>query len=75
VRDISTWQSHGQRIMILSVDPEFERSLGLSRFARTVRGSSRRLGADGLAIGTNDLKIDYATLFETARAYWVKSGR
>lgn len=70
VRDISTWQSQRQRIMILAVAPEFECSLNLSRLARMAREASRALGADGLSIGTNDLKTDYETLFKMATAFW-----
>ncbi len=70
VRDISTWQSRSQRIMILAVDPDFEHSLNLSRLARMAREASRTLGADGLSIGANDLKTDYETLFRTATAFW-----
>jgi hypothetical protein len=70
VRDISTWQSRGTRIMILAIDPEFERQLTLSRVARVAREASRALGADGLGIGTNDLNTDYETLFRTATAFW-----
>jgi hypothetical protein len=70
VRDISTWQSRSQRVMILAVDPEFERQLHLSRLARMAREASRAFGADGLSIGANDLKTDYETLFSTATAFW-----
>ncbi len=70
VRDISTWQSRGTRIMILAVDPGFERQLNLSRAARMALKASRALGADGLGIGTNDLKTDYETLFRTTTAFW-----
>lgn len=70
VRGISTWQSQRQRIMIVAVDPDFERSLNLSRLARMAREASKRLGADGLSIGTNDLKTDHDTLFRTATAFW-----
>ncbi len=70
VRNISTWQRQSQRVMILAVDPQFERQLNLSRFARMARQASRALGADGLSIGANDLKIGYDALFDTATAFW-----
>jgi hypothetical protein len=70
VRNISTWQKQSQKVMILKIDPAFERQLGFSRFARMARQASRAFGADGLGIGANDLKTDYDTLFATATAFW-----
>jgi hypothetical protein len=70
IRDIFTWQIRRQKFMILVVDAEFERQLNLSRLAQMARRANRAVGADGLSIGSNDLKTDYDTLFSTAKAYW-----
>ena len=73
IRNISTWQSRGQRIMIVALDPEFERTLGLSRLARIARGAGRAFGADGLGIGCNDLRTNYETMFNTATGFWKRN--
>jgi hypothetical protein len=75
VRDITTWEIHRARIMILAVDPEFARSLNRSRLATIMRGANSALGADGLAVNSADLKIGHDKLIETARAYWKRSMR
>lgn len=74
VRDITTWQSHRQRIMVIAVDPAFEERLGLSRIARMAREANKALGADGLTIAANDLSTSYETLLATTVAFWKKYG-
>ena len=69
VRDISTWQSHGQKIMVLAIDPGVESKLHLTRTAAWARGANRSLGADGLCITTSGLGISHDRLMETAIAY------
>jgi hypothetical protein len=66
---ISTWAYAGQKVMVLKVDPACESGLTLSATARWTRGANRALGADGLAITAQGLKIDYQTLFDTSMAY------
>jgi hypothetical protein len=56
--------------MVLAVDPEVEGKLHLSRIARWSRGANKRLGADGLCVTAQGLKIDYDELWSTAMAYW-----
>ena len=69
VQDISTWQYHRQKVMVLAVDPAVESRLTLTRLARWTRSANRALGADGLCIVSNELKISYASLLETSVAY------
>jgi hypothetical protein len=69
VRGISTWQSHGQKFMVLAVDPDVESKLSLTRTAAWTRGANRTLGADGLCITTNGLSISHDKLLKTATAY------
>jgi hypothetical protein len=66
VRWIGTWQS---QVMVLNVAPVFESRLTLSAIARWSRGLNRAIGADGLCITAQGLKIDYDTLLTTATAY------
>lgn len=67
VKRISTWESYGQKMMILAVDPALERRLTLGPIARWSRGANRALGADGLCITAQGLKIDYPTLLEISQ--------
>src|SRR5262249_47319830 len=72
VRGIFTWQFQLQKVMVLVVDPAVEARLTLTRMARWSRGPNRALGAGGLCITAQGLKINFATLLRTARSF--KSG-
>jgi hypothetical protein len=69
VRQISTWDNEGERIMVLAIDPAVERTLTLTRLARWSRAGNRTRGADGLCIGPTGLTIDYDALLDTSLAY------
>src|SRR5262249_14816964 len=58
VRNISTWEIRRQKIMVLDIDPATEQRLTLTRIARWSRGPNRALGADGLCVTPQGLKID-----------------
>src|SRR3954469_2695382 len=67
VRGVSTWSYNGTRawrqsVMVLAVDPATEAKLTLPLLARLTRRPNRWLGADGLCVGAQDLKIDFAAL-------------
>jgi hypothetical protein len=66
---ISTWQSSGQSVMVLAVDPAVEAHLTLTRVARWSRGPNRLLGADGLCITAQGLQISYDQLLATCQTY------
>jgi hypothetical protein len=70
VTGISTWEHRRQKIVVLAVEPATEASLLLTRIARWTRSANRALGADGLAIAAQGLKIDHDTLLATVTAYW-----
>lgn len=69
VQGISTWSSHGQRIIVLAVDQATEAGLTLSRIARWSRGANRSLGADGLCVTAQGLRMGYDDLLAVATAY------
>lgn len=79
IRKIYTWEYSGQRILVLDVDPETERTLHLSFIARWTRGANRKLGADGLCIAAHGLKIDYDEMFNLVQQHllrgWAKPGQ
>lgn len=75
VQSIGTWEFAGQKVMVVAVDPAVEKALGLTMIAAWSRGPNRALGADGLAITAQGLKIDYGTLLATCQEYWQAHGR
>jgi hypothetical protein len=71
---ISTWSHSGQRIMIVALKPGEEAKLKLSTIARLTRGANAKLGADGLAVTAQGLKIGYDDLLSTTMAYAERHG-
>lgn len=69
IRGISTWELAGNQVMVLAVDPAAEARLTLSTVARWTRSANRALGADGLCVSAQGLKIDYQTLLATSMDY------
>jgi hypothetical protein len=69
ITGISTWEFKRQKIMILAVNPAVETKLLLTPMARWTRGAKRALGADGLGITAQGVKIDYDALLATVTAY------
>lgn len=59
VSSIKVWESHGQRVLVLAVDPAVEEGLTLTRIARWTRGANRVLDADGLCITAQGLKLGF----------------
>lgn len=74
IQGISTWSYQGQNIMVLGVAPEVEAGLQLSTIARMTRGANRALGADGLCIASQGLKVGYDELLALATAYATAHG-
>ena len=69
IRGISTWTLQRQKVMVLDVDPEVEKTLPLTRIARWSRKANKSLGADGLCVTAQGLKTTYPQLLEAATAY------
>jgi len=69
INDIATWEYRRQRVMVLAVDPAVEAGLNLTRIVRWARGANRALGADGLCVTAQGLKIGYDELLATSLAY------
>jgi hypothetical protein len=69
VKDIRIWKHRRQRFMVLAVDPAVEAGLNLTRIARWSRNANRSLGADGLCVGSGDLKIGFDELLATSLAF------
>lgn len=64
IEDIYTWQTYGQKIVILQIpDAEWDR-LKLTSIARRSRSANRALGADGIAISAQGLTIGPDRLYE-----------
>jgi hypothetical protein len=69
IHNISTWQYRHARVMVLAVDPAIEAGLLLTRVARWTRAANRTLGADGLCVSAQGLKIGFDELLATSMAY------
>lgn len=69
VRTLHTWSFRGQKILVVGVDPETEQDIELTRIARWTRGPNQSLGADGLSVTAQGLKITYEQLLDLVRAY------
>jgi hypothetical protein len=70
IKSISTRQMQRQMVLLVAVDPATEDKLSLTRVARWMRNANRSLGADGLVISPQGLKVGYPTLYYTCRDYW-----
>ncbi len=55
--------------MVLDVDPAVEAALLLSRIARWSRAANKQLGADGLCVTAQGLKMGYDELLMTTSVY------
>jgi hypothetical protein len=64
IHKLSTWEHSGQRALVLNVDPAVERTLRLSTMAKYTRSANRALGADGLCLTAQGLKISYDELWK-----------
>ena len=70
IKSISTWQMQRQMVLLITIDPADEARLTLTRVARWMRSANRKLGADGVIVSAQGLKVGYPTLFYTCRDYW-----
>jgi len=73
IRSISTWSAYNQPAIVLGVDPAYERALKLTALARLTRPLNTAVGADGLCIASQGLKMGHETLLETINAYWQRA--
>jgi hypothetical protein len=73
VRSVSTWSAYNQPAIVLDVDPAYERTLELTTLARVTRPLNAAVGADGLCIASQGLKMGHQALLETITAYWQRA--
>jgi hypothetical protein len=73
IREIGVWeirsQFTSQRTMVLAIEPLAEAQLNLTPIVRWTRGANRSLGADGLCVSAQGLKISFDELLRTSRSY------
>lgn len=69
IEGVTTWSLQGQRIIVIAVKPEVERRLTLTAIARWTRRPNRALGADGLCMTAQGLKVGHDALLATIEAY------
>lgn len=71
VETIGTWSMQGQSFVVLGLDPSVEQGLKLSAVVRWTRAANAQLGADGLAVGAQGLKIGFDDLLDLIETYWI----
>ena len=69
VATISTWQHTGQKVMIVGLHPGEEAKFQLTMIARLTRRANAKLGADGLAVATQGIKISHDALMAATIRY------
>lgn len=73
IRGVSTWSAYNQPAIVLAVDPAYERALKLTAMARLTRPLNAAVGADGLCIASQGLKMGHEALLDTITAYWQRA--
>ncbi|MPZ37400.1 MAG: hypothetical protein GEU95_04930 [Rhizobiales bacterium] len=71
IKGISTWRMQRQTVLVVAIDPVTEARLPLTRVARWMRNANRTLGADGLVVSPQGLKVGYPTLYYTCLDFWM----
>jgi hypothetical protein len=69
VASLTTWEMHGQKVMIVGLKPGEEEKLTLTRVVRMTRGVNAALGADGLAVASQGISMRHDGLMRLAIAY------
>lgn len=64
-----TWSYHGQKVLVLKVLPDVEKSLSMSRAQRFMQSGNRIVGANGLSIIAGPLDISFQELSRLIFAY------
>ncbi len=62
IEDFGVWEMQRQKIIVISVPPEMEVSIGMTRMARWSRAANAKLGADGLCFSAAGLSMSHAEL-------------
>ena len=70
VTNLAVWKQQYEQTLVLSVQPETEAALTLTRTARWSRGPNKALGVDGLCVPTNGLKIGFEELLAEVSMRW-----
>jgi hypothetical protein len=62
IQEVGVWTMQGQKVIVLPVPPETEKSVGLTRIASWSRGANKKLGADGLCVMASGLETSHDAL-------------
>jgi len=66
VQNLAMWQYGRQKSLVLTLDPEVEAGLSLTRIARWTRGPNKSLGVDGLCIASAGLNTSFDNMMQQA---------
>lgn len=69
VENVGTWVYRGQKVIVLKVPQVVEDGLELTRMARMTRRANAALGADGLCITAQGLKMNFQSLYDAILAH------
>ena len=69
VTGLGTWATSGQKMIVVGVLPEAEARLTQTRLARMTRKGNAKLGADGLIVNAQGLKVGHDELMAQMVAY------
>ncbi len=64
ISNLALWQQGRHKSLVLTIDPEIEARLTLTRLARWTREPNKALGVDGLCVAGSGLKIKFEMLAE-----------
>ena len=62
IEDFGVWEMQRQKIIVISVLPETEASIGMTRMARWSRAANAKLGANGLCFSAAGLSVGHEAL-------------
>lgn len=69
ISQVSTWSAFDQSVLVLKVDPAVEAKLALTRIAKMTLGPNKSLGADGLSVTAQGLKVSFDELRDLVVTY------
>jgi hypothetical protein len=74
VEKISVWRHRSANAIVVKVSETVWEDFPLSRLARWSRSANRSLGADGLSIGTSELRVKFDDILAMMQTYATAHG-
>ncbi|NSX55060.1 STM3941 family protein [Parasulfitobacter algicola] len=74
VQSVTTWEQSKQKLVVLSILPDAEAQLRLTRMVNMTRKANARLGVDGLCVSNVGLKTTFDQLLQFITNYFSQYG-